>query len=37
MLSVIFAIIPIFLLIALGGGLKRFNSPAMPSGHWPTR
>ncbi|MBS4047229.1 MAG: AEC family transporter [Alphaproteobacteria bacterium] len=27
MLSVIFAIIPIFLLIALGGGLKRFNFP----------
>jgi malonate transporter len=33
MLSVIFAIIPIFLLIALGGGLKRFNFPG--DAFWP--
>lgn len=33
MLSVIFAIIPVFLLIALGGGLKRFNFPG--DAFWP--
>jgi predicted permease len=33
MLSVIFAIVPIFLLIALGGGLKRFGFPG--DAFWP--
>ena len=33
MLSVIFAIIPVFLLIALGGGLKRYNFPG--DAFWP--
>lgn len=33
MLSVIFAIIPIFLLIALGGALKRYNFPG--DAFWP--
>jgi len=33
MLSVIFAIIPIFLLIALGGALKRYNFPG--EAFWP--
>jgi len=33
MLSVIFAIIPVFLLIALGGGLKRFSFPG--DAFWP--
>lgn len=33
MLSVIFAIIPIFLLIALGGALKRYNFPG--NAFWP--
>jgi malonate transporter len=33
MLSVVFAIIPVFLLIALGGGLKRFNFPG--DAFWP--
>lgn len=33
MLSVIFAIIPVFLLIAFGGGLKRFNFPG--DAFWP--
>ena len=33
MLTVILAIVPIFLLIALGGGMKRYNFPG--DGFWP--
>jgi malonate transporter len=33
MLTVVLAIVPIFLLIALGGGMKRFNFPG--DGFWP--